>query len=120
MGLRPDGYVFDGGLFSADGQTGHWVFFGFRTSAALKNYGSLGRRVGTASVPHRRGALWRARGVGGIFGGHLTLVWHEGGFVYGVSDHIGYPFNATPDPGNGSPAVRREMVTIADRMRRVA
>jgi hypothetical protein len=118
MGLQPDGYVFEGGLFSADGQTGHWVFFGFRTSAALRNYGSLGTRVGSERVRNRHGSWWRARGVGGIFGGHLTLVWHERGFVYGVSDHIGYPFNTTPDPGNGSAAVRREMIAVADRMRR--
>jgi hypothetical protein len=30
-----------------------------------------------------------------------------------VSDHIGYPFNTTPNPGNGSSSLRALILQIA-------
>ena len=113
MGLGPIGFVFEGGVFGANGQTGHWLFFGFDTRGQVETYGSLGERLGATTVRGHPAAWWRNYGTGGIFEGHLTLVWHEGGRIYGISDHIGYPFNATPVPGAGTNRVRESIRSIA-------
>jgi hypothetical protein len=113
MGLRPGGYIFEGGTFAPAGeQTSHWLFFGL-SPRGVRDYGALGEPVGHTRIDGAPATWWRSHGTGGVFAGHLTLVWRISGRLYGVSDHIGYPFNTTPNPGNGSSSLRALILQIA-------
>jgi hypothetical protein len=114
----PNAYIIDAGGYDASGaQTSHWVISAFRGKRGLANWTNLRtlHPVGTAAIRGHR-AHWYLHG-GGIFEGHLMLVWQERAWVYVISDHIGYPFNDGPTVGVGSNSLRHEMLRIATAMR---